>query len=67
MASGTSATSAKAVTCKKYNKAFGIHGPDSLQEMFADDINFVIYSTDADIMRNGIKDLKKKMVAFHTK
>ena len=50
--------------CRKYGKAFGIHGPDSLQNMFAKDINLVIYSTDADIMRNGIKNMKEKMMNF---
>lgn len=50
--------------CKKYGKAFGIHGPDALQNMFADDINLVIYSTDTDILRNGIKGIKEKMMNF---
>ncbi len=55
-----------AAACRKYGKAFGIHGPDSLQRMFADEINLVIYSTDADVMRKGMKDLKEKMVGFQT-
>ncbi len=50
--------------CKANGKAFGIHGPDSLQVLFAKDINLCISSTDIDLMRAGIRGLKDKLVRF---
>ena len=52
--------------CHKYGKAFGIHGPESLQEIFADDINLCIHTTDADMLRNAMKDVKARLQSFRS-
>ena len=55
-----------AEACHKYGKAFGIHGPESLQEIFADDINLCIHTTDADMLRNAMKDVKARLQSFRS-
>lgn len=50
--------------CKKYGKAFGVHGPETLQELFADDINLCIHTTDVDLLRSAMPDLNQKMIRF---
>jgi len=53
-------------TCHKYGKAFGIHGPESLQKIFADDINLCIHTTDTDMLKNAMKEVKAHMQSFRT-
>lgn len=50
--------------CRRHGKAFGIHGPEVLQEMFADDINLCMHTTDVDLLRSAMSDLKQKMIHF---
>ena len=53
-----------AETCRKYGKAFGIHGPESLNKIFAEYINLCAFSTDTECLLNGIKNMKEKMVGW---
>lgn len=53
-----------AEACKKHGKAFGLHGPEALQKRFAGYINLCMLSTDVDVLRDALVDLKSKMVAF---
>lgn len=50
--------------CKKYGKAFGLHGPEALQKHFGNDINLCMLSTDVDLLRSAMVDVKAKMAAF---
>ena len=50
--------------CRKYDKAFGIHGPEFMQEQCAPYINLCIHTTDADILRLGMKAIKEKMQSY---
>lgn len=53
-----------AEACKKHGKAFGLHGPEAIQKHFADYINLCMLSTDVDLLRSALIDVKSKMVAF---
>jgi len=44
--------------CKKYNKAFGLHGPIKLQEKFINDINICMLQTDIDLLTTAFKSIK---------
>lgn len=50
--------------CKKHGKGFGVHGPEFLQEYFADDVSFCMHTTDVDLLRSAMTELKNKMIAF---
>ncbi|MBQ6322864.1 MAG: 2,4-dihydroxyhept-2-ene-1,7-dioic acid aldolase [Lachnospiraceae bacterium] len=53
-----------AQTCKKYNKGFGIHGPEKLNQIFAEYINLCAFSTDTECLINGMKSMKERMVGW---
>lgn len=53
-----------AEACKKHGKAFGIHGPDALQKIFAKDVTLCMYTTDVDLLRNSMKDMRSRLESF---
>ena len=49
---------------RRAGKAFGIHGPEALNQMFAEYINLCAFSTDTELLMNGMKNMKEKMVGW---
>lgn len=47
-----------AAACKKNGKGFGLHAGPPMHEHFKNDENFMMLSTDMDILANGFKNIK---------
>lgn len=50
-----------AEACKRNNKAFGIHAGLKMIQKFADDLTFIMCSSDADILRDGFTNIRKSL------
>lgn len=60
----TTAIRKVAEACRRHGKGFGIHGPEALNQMFAEYINLCAFSTDSDVLLNGMRSMKEKMVSW---
>jgi len=50
-----------AAACKKHGKSFGLHAGAPMHEHFKADENFMMLSTDMDILANGFKNIKETL------
>ncbi len=53
-----------AAACKKHGKAFGLHAGVNMHEMFKDQENFMMLSTDLDLLNKGFKEIKDTLAAI---
>ncbi|MGI6298162.1 MAG: HpcH/HpaI aldolase family protein [Saccharofermentanales bacterium] len=50
-----------AAACKKHGKAFGLHAGAKMHEIFKDDEQFRMLSTDLDLLASGFKNIKETL------
>lgn len=48
-----------AASCRKHNKAFGLHAGGELLERFDKDLTLIMSLTDADLLTRGFRDIEK--------
>lgn len=56
-----------AAACKKHKKAFGLHAPAKLLEMFINDMALVMFQTDTDILAAGFANIKDTCMKLSAK